>query len=141
MTIPASPPRRYTASRQLIAGDDFNNLSDHIYGFQSVNAVGTTQGTANLITAANVEILAGALSVNNGGVILPVAIPGQNISLLNNSANTTNVYPQANGDVIAKNTTQYQAANTPVALATLTSYDFFCTKKGFWQATKTTGAP
>jgi hypothetical protein len=138
MTIPASAPRRYTTSRQLIAGDDFNNLSDHIYGFASIAALGATQAAATQITASNIEVTL-ANSINNGGIILPNAIPGQDVSVLNNNANTTKVYPQGTTDVIQNGATGFAAAQTAVTMATGVNANFFCIKKGFWQMTKTTG--
>jgi hypothetical protein len=137
MTIPANAPRRYTTSRQLIAGDDFNNLSDHVYGFQSLVAVGpAAQATAPTLNASNIEILAASPA---GAVKLPIAYPGQDLSIINNSAQTITIFPQANGDVIQSGATGYGAANASVTMLTAVNANFFCIKKGFWQITKTTG--
>lgn len=138
MTYPASAPRRYTTSRQLIGGDDFNNVSDHSYSFASIAALGTTQGTATAINAANVEVTL-ANSINNGGVLLPIAYPGGFVNILNNSGQTTKIYPQANGDVIQNSTTGYAAANTAITAATNVPLELYCVKKGFWQVTKSIG--
>lgn len=127
MTIPLSPPRRYTTSKQLIGGDDFNNLNDHSFSFQQVTALGVAQGDAAQINAANVEVLAG--SANNTGVRMPVSYPGAEVSILNNSANNTIVY--GNGtDTIQSSGVAFTASMT---MAALTSTFFFCIKKGFWQ--------
>jgi hypothetical protein len=133
MTIPASPPRRYTTSRQLIAGDDFNNLSDHNYSFQTLTATGATQAAAASVNAANVEIPAGNAAA---GIKLPIAYPGQDVTVVNNSSNTITVYG-AGTDVVQSGNAPitYAAAATGVTMATLTSYYFTCIKKGFWQRT------
>lgn len=136
MTFPASPPRRYTNSKQLIGGDDFNNLNDHLNSFQGLTALGVGQADAAQINAANVEILAGSAAAT--GVKLPVSYPGASVCILNNSANTENVYPLGN-DQIQNAATGYAAAGVAVTMATLVNAEFFCIKKGFWQMTKTTG--
>lgn len=136
MTIPNSPPRRYTTSKQLIGGDDFNNLSDHSFSFQSFAAVGANaQATATPINGANIEILAGAAA---GAVLLPVSFPGQEVSILNNSASSQQVYGTG-ADVIQNATTPgaYAAAAVGVPLTTLNSAIYFCIKKGFWQRAPT----
>jgi len=130
MSIPKSPPNRYSASRQLIAGSDINNLSDASFSFQQLTALGVDQGSAAPINAANVEIKSG--SVNNAGAILPVSYPGAAINVLNNSLNTTNIYAQGT-DVIQNGGTTYAAAAAAVSMATLVSATFFCIKAGFWQ--------
>ena len=136
MSIPKSPPRRYITSRQLIAGDDINNLNDHLFSFQTVTPAGATQATAVPLDAANIEIAAAAPA---GGVILPVSYPGQEVAIINNSLNTTTVYPNGAVDVIQNGATGYAAASAGVTVATLVSIVFTCIKQGFWQVTKTTG--
>lgn len=136
MAYPASPPRRYTTSKQLIGGDDFNNLNDHLNSAQAVTAAGVAQVDAAAINASNVEVLAG--SANNAGVRLPVSYPGAEICILNNSANTTIVYATGT-DVIQNGATGYAAAAAGVNMATLVSDVFYCVKKGFWQVTKAGG--
>lgn len=136
MTIPLSPPRRYTTSRQLIGGDDFNNLNDQLNSSQSLTATGVAQGDAAQINAANVEILAG--SANNSGARLPVSYAGAILDILNNSANTTIIYATGT-DVIQNGATGYAAAAAGVNMATLVPATFICIKKGFWQVLKITG--
>lgn len=136
MAIPSAPPNRYTSSRQLIAGSDFNNLNDQLNSFSALTAAGVAQADAVAINAAQIEILAG--SVNNAGARLPISYPGQEIDILNNSANNTIIYATGT-DLIANNTNAYAAANAGVTMATLTSSTFKCIKKGFWQVIKTTG--
>ena len=86
MTIPASPPRRYTTSRQLIAGDDFNNLSD-VYSFQQLVCGANAQNSAK-INASNVELITAAA----GAATLPIAIPGQDVAIFNNSGQTQAIF-------------------------------------------------
>ena len=127
MSIPKSPPARYTTSRQLISGADFNGLNDQLNSAQSLTAVGVAQGDAVAIDGANIEIKAG--SANNAGARLPVSYPGAIVAILNNSANTTIIY--GNGtDTIQNAATTFAAS---VNMATLTSAIFRCIKVGFWQ--------
>ena len=136
MSIPKSPPARYISSRQLIAGADMNNLNVHSFSFQTVTPAGATQATATPLDAANVEIAAAAPA---GGVILPISYPGQEIAIINNSLNTTTVYPQGATDVIQNGATGYAAVTAGVTVATLVSIVFTCIKQGFWQVTKAGG--
>lgn len=136
MTIPASAPNRYSASKQLISGADFNNLNDHLNSSQGLTATGVAQVDAAQINAANVEILNG--SAANAGVRLPVSYPGAEVAILNNSANTSIVYAIGT-DVIQNGATGYAAAAAGVNMVTLVTDLFFCIKKGFWQVTKAGG--
>lgn len=127
MSIPKGPPPTYSPSRQLIAGADFNNLSNQFNSFQQLTALGVAQVDAALIDAANVEILSG--SANNAGGLLPVSYPGAIVSILNNSLNTTVIY--GNGtDTIQTTGTTYAAS---ITMATLVNITLRCIKKGFWQ--------
>jgi len=125
--IPKSPPSRYTNSRQLISGADFNNLNDQLNSAQSLTALGVAQGDAVAIDGSNIEIKAG--SANNAGARLPVSYPGAEVWVLNNSANTTIIYGSG-ADTIQNAATTYAAS---VNMATLTSAVFKCIKAGFWQ--------
>lgn len=133
MAIPNSPPRRYSTSKQLIAGDDFNKLNDELNSFQTLTPTGATQAAAAPINAANIEIPAGAAAA---GVVLPVSYPGAIVNILNNSSNTTTVYGTGT-DVVQTSGTTYAAAATGVSLVTLTSATYFCIKTGFWQRSTT----
>lgn len=130
MSFPKSPPARYISSRQLIAGSDVNNFNDQNFSFQQLAALGVAQVDAALIDAANVEVLSG--SANNAGVKLPISYPGATINILNNSLNTTLLYPNGT-DQIQNAGTGYAAVSASVAMATLVSATFFCIKQGFWQ--------
>jgi hypothetical protein len=130
MGIPSAPNQRYTTSKQLIAGSDMNNLSDQLNSAQKLTALGTTQATAAAINAANVEIASG--SAANAGVRLPTSYPGLIVNILNNSLNTSDVYPGGT-DQIQNAGTTYAAASAAVTMATLVSWSLICMKKGFWQ--------
>jgi hypothetical protein len=114
----------------MIAGDDFNNISAQLNSFQALLATGVAQADAAQINASNVEILAG--SAANTGVKLPVSYPGAIVNILNNSANTENIYPLG-VDQIQNATNGYAAASAAITIATLLSATYFCIKKGFWQ--------
>lgn len=140
MTIPSGPPRRYTTSRQLIAGDDFNNLNDQLNSFQALTATGVAQADAAAINAAQIEVLAG--SANNAGARLPVSNPGQEVDVLNNSANSTIIYATGTDQIQNAITPGgYAASNAGVTMGTLNSVTFKCIKKGFWQTVRTTAGP
>lgn len=121
--------RRLIPSRQLVPGDLINDMNDALYSYQRLVAGGATQALASLINASNVEIDAASAA---GGVLLPIAKPGANISILNNSLNTTTVY--GNGtDVVQTTGTTFAAAATGITMATLVAIRLHCIKVGFWQ--------
>lgn len=130
LVLANAPPRIYTTSKQLIGGDDINNITAQLNSFQAVTALGVAQADAAQINASNVEILAG--SAPNTGVKLPVSYPGAIVNILNNSANTENIYPLGN-DQIQNGVNSYAAAGAAITIATLLSATYFCIKKGFWQ--------
>lgn len=125
---------RLIPSRQLVPGSQINDMNDALYSFQQLTALGVAQVDAAKVDAANVEILAGSAAAT--GVLLPPANPGAVISILNNSANTENVYPNGT-EQIQNAATTYAAAGVAVTMATLTSNVFRCIKKGYWQRTAT----
>ena len=136
LVLANAPPRIYTTSKQLIGGDDFNNVAAQLNSGQAITALGVAQADAAQINASSVEILAG--SAANTGVKLPVSYPGADVVILNNSANTENIYPTGN-DQIQNNNTTYAAAGAAVTAATLTTWVFTCVKKGFWQRSQMLG--
>ena len=130
MSFPKASNQRYTTSRQLIAGLDMNNLTDSTNSYQKITATGATQATAAKADAANIEIASG--SAANAGIVLPVSYPGAEIVVLNNSLNTSDIYPNGT-DQIQNGGTGYAAASAAVAIATLVSWKLRCVKQGFWQ--------
>ena len=132
MTIPNSPPRRYSSSKQLIGGDDFNKLNDELNSFASITPAGATQAAATPINSANVELL----TASGAGVVLPISYPGAVVNILNNSGNTQNIYPNGTDQVQNAGTT-YAGASTAVTLGSGNSASYFCIKTGFWQRAAT----
>lgn len=130
---PTPSGTRLIPSRQLVPGSLINDMNDALYSFQRLLAGGATQALASLINAANVEIDAASAA---GGVALPAATPGADISILNNSLNTTTVYGSGT-DVIQTTGTTFAAAATGITMATLVSIRLHCIKTGFWQRTIT----
>lgn len=132
MAFPRSAPSAsLISSRQLIPGSLINDMNNAQYSYQSLTALGIAQVDAALVDAANVEIKTG--SANNAGVLLPPAFPGTDISILNNSLNTSVIY--GNGtDTIQTTGTTYAAS---ITMATLVNIRLHCVKAGFWQRTIT----
>lgn len=128
MAYPASPPARYISSRQLIAGSDINALNDALFSAQTLVPAGATQAAASAINAASVELLAAAAA----GVRLPASFPGAEVTILNNSGNAQNIYPNGT-DQVQNAATTYAGASTAVSLVSLQSAIYRCVKKGFWQ--------
>ena len=137
LVLANAPPRIYTTSKQLIGGDDFNNVAAQLNSFQAVTALGIAQADAAQINASNVEILAG--SAANTGVKLPVSYPGADVIILNNSANSTLIYPFGTDQIQTNSATLYAAAGVAITMITLISASFVCIKKGFWQRTQLLG--
>lgn len=133
MSFPKNSPSgtRLISSRQLIPGNLINDMNDGEYSYQLLTALGVAQVDAAKVNAANVEIAAG--SANNAGVVLPAAYVGADISILNNSANTTVIY--GNGTDTVQNAGTTFAAS--ITMATLVSIRLHCIKAGFWQRTIT----
>jgi hypothetical protein len=131
MAIPSSPPRRYTASKQLIAGDDINNIADQLNSFQSLVPGANAQNSA-FINASNVELTTAAA----GGVTMPISYPGAAVNILNNSGQNQAIFPNGT-DQIQNAATTYAAASASVTLNSLASASYFCIKKGFWQRAAT----
>jgi hypothetical protein len=90
-------------------------------GTTQTQAGGTPITTAlNRVTTAN----------TNDGVTLPVSAPGMQVTVINASANTIKVYPNAGGT----GTEQINAvgANAAYTIATVKSVSFYCTLAGQW---------
>ena len=79
-----------------------------IFSSANITATGTNQATAALITADNTYVTTGT-----GGIILPTAVVGREISITNATAGSVNVYPAVGASI----------ENSPVNTATsLPSY-------------------
>lgn len=120
---------RLVSSRQLVPGSLINDMNDALYSYQLLTALGVAQVDAAKVDAANVEVASG--SANNAGIVLPAALPGSVIAVLNNSLNTTKVYGGGT-DTVQTTATTFAAS---VDMATLVQAVFRCIKAGFWQRT------
>src|SRR6266436_8986475 len=130
MTYPSKRTTPYNPGRQLVDGQDVNNIFDAFQSSQQLNPAGAvSQAAATAINGAQIEILAGAAA---SSVLLPPSYPGAEINILNNSSNSQQVYGSG-ADVVQTTSTTYAAAATGVVLVTLAAAKYFCIKTGFWQ--------
>lgn len=89
----------------------------------NVSAAGATQGTATLI-ASQINVIS---TVSSGqGVVMPTAISGMRLTLINTSANSCSVYPATGGTINSLGT------NTAFALAAGARLDFQATSTTQW---------
>lgn len=113
LTLPSKQANQYTASKQLIAGSDFNNLLAQLNSEADgiIAGVGGTQALATQLKAAVNTI--GTVTNANDSVKLPKGIPGLEIWIQNAGAgNSAQVFTYAAGTI--NNT---DGAATGVALA------------------------
>lgn len=92
----------YTASKQLISGQDFNAVQAQLYSVQSLTA-STTQTQAG--ATANAQINAAAVAVTTGNandvVALPAGYAGLQIFIANLSSNALGVFPSGTDTIDA----------------------------------------
>ena len=69
-------------------------VSTILFSSATVAAAGTNQGTATLISADNNYVGSGT-----GGVILPSAVVGREISITNSTSSTITVYPNSGASI------------------------------------------
>lgn len=90
MTIPASAPTKYSASRQLIAGSDINNLSDQLNSFQELTALAGGAKPGTQINAANVHATS---ATDLDSFSLPAGLfPGMSVFIANPTGHSIQVY-------------------------------------------------
>jgi hypothetical protein len=94
----------------------------------SLAALGSSQGTAALVTTSNV-IVTGADGTK--GIVLPAGQPGDEILVFNNAASTCPVYPPA-GAAITVVGTGLGSANAAFSLLTYKSAQFNCLSATQW---------
>lgn len=103
------------------------------YAYQyGITAAGTTQATATQLPAGIflVEIDTAAAST---GVNMPSCIPGTQMQIYNNGAQTVTIYPAvANNPITAAQDTINNA--TSITLASHVATSPFCAKAGVWAA-------
>lgn len=88
-------PRLYTSSRQMIAGDDFNNVVAQLNSGEIGITAFAGGGIANayqLKAAANVVAV---VATAGDSVKLPKGVVGRQVSVRNSGANSMNVFPYA----------------------------------------------
>ena len=68
----------------------------------------------------------------NDGLLLPTAIPGLQVVVINATANSLNVYPAPPGDII-----NALAANAAYAVAATKVVEFYCANQGQWHTVLT----
>ena len=104
-----------------------NNL--YVYG---LTAAGTTQATAAQIPAGCYLIEFDTVASGAGGA-LPFAVPGTDMLIYNNGANTLTVYPNATNNSLVSPAAQDTINNgTSVTITSHNSQSFSCAKAGIW---------
>lgn len=91
-----------------MAIDQYGNTTPSgaiLFSSATIVAAGSNQGTATAITADNTYISSGT-----GGVVLPTAIVGREISITNNTASAINVYPGSGASI------ENSSVNIPTSL-------------------------
>jgi hypothetical protein len=101
-------------------------------GLTAPNAA--SQATATVVPSG-ISLVEVDTSVANGSLVLPAAIAGTEISIINNTANTLNIYANAaiNQATGALDTINALANASPFTGATLNSITWIaCAKNGKW---------
>lgn len=100
----------------------------------AIAAAGTTQGTATVLTAMQNRVTT-ATNGSAQGVVLPAAVAGMNIEVMNAAAAWINVYP-AGADQINAN-----GASAPYVLPPNSVVGFFTTVAGIWHTVSAQNVP
>lgn len=128
MGLPNLPFARYLPSRQLIAGDHINKISDLTTSFEgSITALagGALSALTPILNAAFCELTTVASVADS--VVLPKSQVGLIITVTNSGSNAAQVF--ANGTDTINGT----AGNVGVALAAAATARYVCTKLGVWK--------
>jgi hypothetical protein len=97
-----------------------------------ITAAGTTQATATQLPSGIALIEADTVA-SSTGVNLPPCLPGTELSLYNNGAQTLTVYPAvANNPVTAAQDTINNGTSLTSGIATHVLQYFSCAKAGVW---------
>jgi len=89
----------FVAGNEVITGNLTLTSGAILFSSANVAAAGTNQNTATQITTDNVFVVSGT-----GGVRLPLAVPGREISVTNNSGSSITVYPSLGQQIEAAST-------------------------------------
>ena len=121
--IPSKAPNRYTTSRQLVSGEDINNLSDQLNSISIgiVAHVGGGQANATQLNAAT-NVVA-TVATANDSVKLPIGFPGLKVVIINQDADAVGVYGYNATDTINGGATVNQAQGTKT---------YVCVSAGVW---------
>jgi hypothetical protein len=107
-----------------ITGTVITATNNHVYGVaDSVTAAGTVQGDATAITK-DINVITTAPS--GAGVRLPATTPGLRMTIVNEGANSVNVYPASGAQVNSL------ATNAAYSLAVGARLDFVSTTTTKW---------
>lgn len=113
LRLPNSQPRQYTTSRQMIAGDDFNNLVGQLNSQESGITASTVQTQAGAKQLGSHVNLISTVANANDAVKLPKGFPGLVVWIQNRAAaNSAQVYTYGVGTI-----NNVDGAVTGVALA------------------------
>jgi hypothetical protein len=120
---------------RLIAGEQLNQNFSFINGTVAglTAHAGGGQTAAVPLTAATCEVSVCASS-GDSVVLPPAQSPGQVVAVINNGAQTLNVFASPSTDRIVPNGTVTPNANgTAATIATGVICEFYCYKLGFWK--------
>lgn len=131
--VTGNPPTPATGPG-LVDGSWLNGLAGgQNQTFQSgISAAGTNQATATQLPAG-IALISVDTVASSTGVALPPCIPGTELSVYNNGAQTLTFYPTvANNPATGAQDTINNATSTTTT--THTSKYFYCPKSGVWAA-------
>lgn len=112
--LPSKAPNTYSASRQLVAGDDINNLANQLNSYQALTALaGGAKAGATQINAANVKVTS---ATDLDSLLLPAGtFPGMKVFINNPTGHSITVYGKdsdtINDVATATGVTQASAVN------------------------------
>ena len=124
LALSSTQPRQYTTSKQLIGGDDFNNIVAQINSEADglVAGIGGTQANAKQINTASATFK--TVTTANDSAKLPKGIPGLDIFVQNaDAANSMQVFTFAKGTI---NGTDGAATGVPQAANANSATNYIC---------------
>lgn len=118
---------------QLIDGDFVNGLSwgDNVVFQNGLTAVGTNQATS-LQLGTEIAIFEIDTSTASTGVAMPPALAGNNLFVINNTANNITIYPSIVNNAKTSAQDTFNNAATSFTLNAHTGTGFTCGKNGLW---------
>lgn len=148
--MPASPPvanvqalfTSFVSGSRLVDGGDLSQMAAFLFNYNPVTNSGGSASTQVAGTQLNYGINVVAASVINGAYVLPDALPGGKVQVINNGASAVTVYGNpmnfnnaGAGDTIApaSATAQTTATSVGVAQAAARVADYVCFAPGQWK--------